>query len=352
VSVNRIINDDFKPAHWDAPLRAVHASGLRLARTDAFWMWAERFPPVHGVHHYDWAWLDSVAKALASHRLRWLPILDYSAIWAASLPTDYHSPPTSNADYAAYASAFAARYGRGGSFWAQHPTLPRLPVTAYEIWNEPNNGRWFWRPKADAARYADMYLRARAAIHAVDARATVVVGGLVARPSYVEAMYAARPDLRGNVDAIGWHAYAPTVTGLVDGVRDLRATLELVGAADLPVHITELGWPTSGKDPTVLPERARAAALEAAAARLARSDCGIRAVIAYTWKTPRRDRTGFGIRRPDGRPAPSSRAFERVVARYDRNPGVRLRLCHPPGAAEAISSSLRIATGAVVTALT
>jgi hypothetical protein len=352
VSVNRIVNDDFTPPHWDAPLRAVRASGLRQARTDAFWMWAEPAPPVRGVHRYDWRRLDAVEKALASHRLRWLPILDYSAIWAASVSSDYHSPPRSNAGYAAYARAFARRYGRGGSFWAKHRALPRLPVTDYEIWNEPNNGRWFWRPKPDAARYADMYLRARTAIHAVDPRATAVVGGLVAHPSFVEAMYAARPDLRGNVDALGWHAYAPGVGTLVNGVRDLRRTLELVGEADLPVHITELGWPTSGKDPTVLPERARAAALEGAAARFARSDCGIRAVIAYTWKTPRRDATGFGIRRPDGRPAPSSRAFARAVARYERNPGARLRLCHPPGAAEAIASSLRLGTGAVVTALT
>src|SRR4051794_1809449 len=227
VSVNRIINDDFTPAHWNAPLRAVRASGITQARTDAFWMWAEPAPPRHGVHTYDWARLDAVAKALASHGLRWVPILDYSALWAASLRTDYHSPPTSNDDYADYARAFAARYGRGGSFWANHPRLRALPVTDYEIWNEPNNGEWFWKPKPDAARYADMYLKARSAIRTVDPHATVVVGGLVAHPSFVEAMYAARPDLRGHVDAIGWHAYAPRVRGLVKGLRELRATLEL-----------------------------------------------------------------------------------------------------------------------------
>jgi hypothetical protein len=293
-----------------------------------------------------------VATALASHRLRWLPILDYSALWASSLRTDYHSPPTSNRDYAAYAAAFAARYGRGGSFWSRHPGLPALPATDYEIWNEPNNGRWFWRPKADAARYADMYLRARTAIHAVDPQATVVVGGLVARPTFVADMYVARPDLLGNVDALGWHAYAPRVSGLVKGVRDLRATLEVLGEGNVPIHITELGWPTRGKDPTVLPERARAAALETAAARLARSDCGIRAVIAYTWRTPRRDRTGYGIRRPDGRPGPSSQAFERVVARFGRKPAAQLRLCQPPGAALATASAVRLAAGAAVTALT
>jgi hypothetical protein len=44
VNVNRVFNDDFTPAHWDAPLTAVHASGLRQARSDAFWMWAEPNP--------------------------------------------------------------------------------------------------------------------------------------------------------------------------------------------------------------------------------------------------------------------------------------------------------------------
>jgi hypothetical protein len=352
VSVNRIVNDDFTPAHWDAPLRAVRASGLTHARTDAFWMWAEPRPPRRGIHHYDWWRLDAVATAIARQRLHWLPILDYSAIWAATYKGDYHSPPRSNADYAAYAHAFAARYGRGGTFWRGHPRLPRLPVTDYEIWNEPNSGKWFWKPKPDAARYADMYLRARDAIHAVDGRATVVVGGLVAHPSFVAAMYAARPDLRGNVDALGWHAYAPRVEGLLTGLRDLRATLELEGEPDLPLQVTELGWPTGGNDPTVLRESARATALETAADRIARSDCGVSSVIAYTWRTPRHDATGFGIRRPDGRPGPSSRAFDRVVKRFGRTSTERIAVCHPPGEGHAIGSALRVGTGAAVTALT
>src|SRR3954454_8991413 len=352
VSVNRIVNDDFTPRHWDAPLRAVRASGITQARTDAFWMWAEPRPPLRGVHRYDWRRLDAVATALASHRLRWLPILDYSAIWAATYRGDYHSPPRRTADYVASAGPSATRYARGGAFCRRHPRLPRLPVTDYEIWNEPNNGQFFWKPKPDAARFADMYLRARAAIHAVDKRATVVVGGLVAHPSFVMKMYAARPDLRGHVDALGWHAYAPRVAGLLQGLRELRATLELEGEPGLKVHVTELGWPTAGPDKTVLPDPARATALETAADRLARSDCGIRAVIAYTWSTPRHDRSRFGIRRPDGGPGPSSKAFLRVVKRFGGRPAKRFAICRPPGAGNAIASALRIGTGAAVTALT
>ena len=336
VSVNRVFNDDFTPAHWDAPLTAVHDAGIRLARSDAFWMWAEPAAPgPDGVHTYDWTKLDAEAGALADHGLAWRPILDYSARWASSDPTDYHAPPTNLDDYAAYAAAFAERYGRGGSFLADHPDA--APVTVYEIWNEPN-GAWFWHPAPDAATYADMYLKARAAIKAVDPDATVVVGGLVADTTFVEAMYAARPELKGNVDAVGWHPYAPTAAGVVGSVRALRRSLEQLGEPNVPIHITELGWPTSGEGTSiVIPEDQRAVALEFTADGLARSDCGVVSVIPYTWTTPEVDSGNiedwYGLRHPDGTPTPSSDAYARVVARWTSTPiadDARLQLCHPP----------------------
>jgi hypothetical protein len=48
--------------------------------------------------------------------LRWQPVLGYSAKWASQIPGDEHAPPASTADYAAFAGAFAARYGEGGVF--------------------------------------------------------------------------------------------------------------------------------------------------------------------------------------------------------------------------------------------
>src|SRR3954471_11300989 len=336
ISVNRVFNDDFTPLHWDAPLQAVHDTGFRAARSDAFWMWAEPAPPHDGVHTYDWAKLDAEAGALAKHDLRWLPILDYSAHWAASDPGNYHSPPTSNDDYAAYAKASAERYGRGGTHAGP------FPVTTYEIWNEPN-GPWFWHPTPDAAVYADMYIKASAEIKSVDPDATVVVGGLVADATFVERMYAARPELRGNVDAIGWHAYAPSPAGIFRGVRGLRQTLERLGDPDVPINVTELGWPThgTGKDvqPIVVSEDARAASLEVAAEALARSDCNVGAVIPYTWTTPERDTDNeedwYGIRHPDGSPSPTSDALVRVLERWRSDPpsdSARFRICPPPDA--------------------
>ena len=225
VSVNRVINDDFWQTRWDERLGAVHAAGIGLARTDAFWDWSEPAPPQDGVHTYDWSIADGVESALTRNGLRWLPVLDYSTSWSSSDPSDTHAPPSSNSDYAAYAGAFAARYGRGGSFWQDNPSLDYSPVTTYEIWNE-ENGAWFWKPAPDPARYIDMYLRARAAIKAVDPSATVLIGGLVPGDAYFRAMFAARPDAASQVDAVAFHPYAATGDGVLANVRSLRRTMD------------------------------------------------------------------------------------------------------------------------------
>src|SRR5215207_11361583 len=135
MNVQRVMNDSFDTDRWDFHLGEVRADGIHLARTDAFWENAEPAPPQGGVHHYDWAMLDFYARSLARNDQRWLALLDYSARWASSDPRhDEHAPPVDNADYAAFAAAFARRYGRGGSYWTAHPELPELPVTTYEIW--------------------------------------------------------------------------------------------------------------------------------------------------------------------------------------------------------------------------
>ena len=69
--------------------------------------------PVAGVHHYDWTFDDRIAEALATHSLRWLPIIDYTANWAQSIPGVDHSPPAALGDYAAYAAANASQIPNG-----------------------------------------------------------------------------------------------------------------------------------------------------------------------------------------------------------------------------------------------
>jgi hypothetical protein len=302
----------YPPAQINAQLQALHETGATIARSDAFWEAAEPTAPVDGVHHYDWSFADSVAGSLAAHELRWLPIIDYSAPWAQSVPGQDHSPPSSVSGYASYAAAFAARYGVGGTFWRTHPNLAAEPVDTYEIWNEPD-GNTFWVPHPDPKRFAMLYLRARAAILAVQPTARVIIGGLTNPVAFLPAMLAARPDLRAHVDGVGIHLYLPTPTAIVGAVNDDRALLASLGLPSVPLYLTEFGWTRRPKGARFwLPERLRPEYIAATFSALGRV-CGLAGVFLYTWVTRERNvlnnQDWFGIHPPRGGSTADSRAF-------------------------------------------
>jgi hypothetical protein len=338
INANRVLYDAFDGERWNLHLGAIRDSGIRMARADAFWQAVEpQAPGPDGVHDYDFTYLDYVAIALANHELRWQPILDYSALWASSVPGDDKAPPADPDDYAAYAAAFAKRYGRGGTLWDEFDPKSEPAVTTYEIWNEPNLDA-FWKPTPDPARYMELYVKARAAIKAVDPDAVVLVGGLVPGTGFERALYATRPDAAELIDGVAFHPYAKTADGVLREVRNLRATLEDVGDPDVPIHLTELGWATNPPSAFVhAPEEQRAPNLENVARALTWSDCGVATVIPYTWTTPEQDpkdiEDWYGIFRPAGGHTPSSEAYARVVAERAANePHDIQRVCHPPDA--------------------
>ncbi len=303
--VNRLLLDNtYSHAQIDAQLSALAATGATDARTDALWEATEPTPPVGGVHHYDWAFDDRIAGALGRHGLRWLPIIDYTASWAQTIPGQDHSPPRSASSYAAYAEAFAKRYGPDGSFWAEHPTIPPRPVTTYEIWNEPDGGH-FWLPGPDPRGYANLYALARAAIKRSDPAGRVLIGGLTNPPVFLPALLAARPDLRGHVDGVAIHPYAPSPPAILAMVKADRALLGALGLAGVPLYVTEFGWvssPPGARD--WIPPSLRPGFIKMSFQGLAHSDCGIGGVILYTWVTPERDSANeydwFGIHPPRG----------------------------------------------------
>ncbi len=303
VNVNRLFNDmTHSPAQISAQLAALRATGATLARSDSLWEAGEPTPPVDGHHHYDWGFDDRIAGSLAGHGLTWLPILDYSAPWAQSIPGQDHSPPSSDADYAAYAAAFAARYGADGTFWREHPELTAAPVRTIEIWNEPDNGE-FWTPSPDAGRYAALYLAARAAIDVVDPGVRVIVGGLTNPAGFLAAMVAAQPALPGHIDGVAIHPYGPPDV-LVAKVKRARAALAALGMDAVPLYVTEFGWTTD--PPGALdyaPARLRPGYIVRAFADLGHLACGVAADLLYTWVTPERDprnsQDWFGIASPE-----------------------------------------------------
>lgn len=331
LNVNRLLLDrTYSPAQIDAQLSALARTGARDARTDALWEAAEPAAPIGGVHHYDWAFSDRIASALARHGLRWLPIIDYTAGWAQSIPGQDHSPPRSASSYAAYAGAFAARYGPGGSFWAEHPMIAPRPVTTYEIWNEPDGGH-FWLPGPQPGRYASLYAAARSAIKAADPAGRVLIGGLSNPPVFLPAMLAAEPGLRGHIDGVAVHPYGPTPLAILAALKTDRTLLRSLGLPDVPLYVTEFGWvsrPRGAQD--WIPPRLRPGYIRTSFQTLAHSDCAIAGVILYTWVTPELDPANeydwFGIHPPRGGPtrAVTSAAAQGIALASRPQPPLRI----------------------------
>ena len=330
-NVGRLFNDrTYSPAQIGAQLAALRNSGATVARSDALWEATEPIAPVQGAHRYDWTFDDAIAGQLAAHGLSWLPIIDYSAPWAQSVPGQDHSPPASIGDYADYAAALASRYGPNGSFWAAHPGLQQQPVKTYEIWNEPDNPV-FWSPAPDPTAYANLYITARRAIDAVQPNATVIVGGLTHPAAFTTALLAASPQLRGHIDGVGIHPYGATPQDVLASVRSARLALDSLGLGTVPLYVTEFGWTTH--PPGALdwaPPGLRPAYIARTFAALGHLDCGVSDALLYAWVTPERNPANpqdwFGISPPGGGSTPDTVAFAEGL-RAASSPAATIALC-------------------------
>ena len=326
---------------WQPRLSAIANGGVQLGRIDARWQNVEpNAPSSSGQHTYNWGMYDGIAQAMAQHNIRWYPIVDYSTNWSGVTPGDGNSAvaPEHLSDFAAYATAFAQRYGRGGSFWKSHPSLPQLPVTDYEIWNEENS-TVFWHPQDQAPeQYADLYMAARSAIKAVDPQSDVVVGGLALgnnggadEISFLQRMFAHRPDLVDHVDGIGLHPYQANVADTEMRIARFRQAVDQLAGPQVPLEITEVGWST-----TAVSDADRGADLAQLAEDLPRSDCNIDRFIPYTWITEEQNTSDsehwFGIANADGSVKPSGQGYLNAVETMQgpNEPAGSVTICQVP----------------------
>jgi polysaccharide biosynthesis protein PslG len=308
------------PRLVDAHLAHMERTGVTNVRTDALWAASEPQPPRAGVHRYDWRFGDRVAGALAAHGIRWWPILDYAPSWGAAATGNVHAPPRDPRDYAAFAGAFARRYGPGGAFWREHPVLSPRPVRVYELWNEENTGI-FWPPAADVNTYADVFAAAEAALAAADPAGRVIVGGLVPDPAWVPRMVTRRPALRDRIDGVAVHPYSRRVAGVVQHMVEMRAALDAAGMRDVPLEVTEVGWETRPPSARWLAsDDQRAALLVRTWRALERASLRVDAYFPYAWTTreqrPDHEDDWYGLV-PPGRPGADTagtRALGRMVS--------------------------------------
>ena len=332
INIQKLIFE-MPPTSWFTHFNKMESAGIKLVRFDALWQRLEPAPPVDGRHTYRWDRFDPIVGELAKRGIRWLPIIGYAAKWAATSTAHYAAPPRSPAEYAEYAGAVAGRYGSNGSYWREHPEISPLPVTDYEIWNAPNNPAHYY-PRPDARYYADMFLAAREAIRAADPGADVWVGGLagVDAPAFVRAMYSARPQLRGRVDAVGIHPYGHDARHTFRLVVELRRTLDALSEETVGIPVTEIGWSTSGNGPgRRVTDSQRAGFLAVLTEGFGRSDCGVWTFMPHTWVTkeqnPFNSGEWFGLFRPDTTPHGSGTAYLQALRGVARRGRADVALC-------------------------
>jgi hypothetical protein len=217
------------------------SSGVESVRTVFSWAVAQPQPGVT-----DFTYTDHVVELAASHNIELVPVVRTTPGWAARNPYAVGSPPASPSTYTAYLRALIERYGPKGTFWAEHPELPRRPVRAWQIWNEPHLDIW-WNtdgrsPNAWAREYAALLKAVKPVVRAADPGATIVLSAL--------ADYAWRHMARLNkfnisryydVAAINLFTAAPK--NVVRGVRMVRRVMRRGGAARKPIWLTEATWP-------------------------------------------------------------------------------------------------------------
>ncbi len=293
-------------ATLDQPLALGSALEVGWVREDVQW---SRVEPRPGV--FDWSWHDRVFAAHHRHGINIIGVIGPAVGWATPEPNDQYSgvsffgPDPDR--YAAFAKALAERY--------------RGVVSAWEIWNEPENPG-LWQPRPEPERYARLLKSASAAIKAVDPSVPILNGGVVPYdPTFLDAL--ATHGAWDAFDVLSIHAYVDPFTpesaqiGVV-GITNVVQLAAKYGAK--PIWVTEYGWGTGAceRDPQGLTDEEAQANYLVRAAVLLRS-AGAERVLWYNFKDhPKQPCYGVvrgGAYEADyGSPKPSAEAL-RVLTR-------------------------------------
>jgi polysaccharide biosynthesis protein PslG len=226
--------------HWDTMAR----SGVETVRV--VFNWADMQPSRDGALRLGGT--DPIVARAARRRIRVLPIVFDAPRWAKLSPRKRHSPPAYPGDYARFMRALVERYGRGGSFWREHPETPTVPIVEYQAWNEPHL-RFYWNASRGSHMgwprgYVTLLSAARRAIKGRDRRAKVVLAGLSERSwTLLASLYRRRA--RRLFDVVALHPYNASLKDALTAARLTRSVMRRYGDRRKPLWITELGWPAA-----------------------------------------------------------------------------------------------------------
>jgi hypothetical protein len=209
--------------------------------------------------------------------------------------------------------------------------VPKLPIRAWQIWNEPDHLR-YWSEQPYAADYVRLARAARKSIKAADPGARVVMAGFADR-SWEALAKVYRAGAKGVFDAAAIHPYTFEVRNVLRIVEMARDALNDAGDPDQPLWLTEVTW-SSGKRPGVKPYPFETTPSDQAA-RLAkalpllireRSRLGVERIFWENWISTDTDHanpfdfSGLRVLEPGGsvREKPAYSQFKRIALEQRR----------------------------------
>lgn len=221
---------------------------------------------------YEWSGFDTLMEESAKANIEILPFIVGTPAWAVpnakvpgtSATAPAHLPVSGSAGTAwtALLKAAVARYGSNGTFWSENPLVPKLPIKAWQVWNEPNFKYFVAKP--NPTEYGKLVKLSSTAIKSVDPTAQVVLAGLFAKPAggrrlagkkvanptspnwfgsyFLEQMYKTNPGIKSRFQAVALHPYVARYRQLPAEVEEIRGVMTRSGDGTKPLWITELGW--------------------------------------------------------------------------------------------------------------
>lgn len=293
--------------------RLISKAGIDAVRLDLPWSTVQP----RSEDEYNWKDYDYLVDVSKKHGFDLLPVVGYSTKWASTVTVeregqDQVTAPPVPEKYAWFAYKAAERY--------------KNDIPAWEIWNEPNSGG-FWYPEANPAVYADLLRNTYLAIKYADPQAVVVLGGLASGgggrmppEQFLQGVY----DAGGGdyFDAVGRHPYAH---GLLDVYKldqqldELRTVMLDNGDSRKPIWLTEFG--SSAVPSAAITDQTQATLLTQSLEEFASLDY-VPVVFWYNFREKGTDQTNyehnFGLVESDWTIKPAYGAYEDYIANDPR----------------------------------
>jgi hypothetical protein len=314
------------------------ANGVGTIRSGLYWQSVQP-----DLVPYDFSTFDETVRQAAKNHIRVLPYLYGTPDWVAqnidgrSCTSCVQYAPESHGAllvWKSFAKAAAERYGPDGSFWKQNPDLPKLPIEAWQVWNEQNS-KTFFLPKPDPAGYAKLLAAASDGLHAADPDAEVVLGGMFGTPgggnpkhsipaaTFLHSLLAI-DGAKDDFDGFALHPYSSSVASVREQVEIARREMSDSGDPDVSLWITEVGW-SSGHEDNPLNVGSEAAQAQRVAQvyhlfEEHREEWNVRLVAWFAWEDSHAsdDFCFFcakaGLTTDSGEPKPALAAYEKVAS--------------------------------------